>query len=157
MAGDQLTIWVSGAQSSSLSPPKTQAAQARDQTSAMKKNRRSSTRGGNHRKAPEFVSLAEGQEVMAFLRWDEWYDPVANVGTHYDVVTLLLSLDYAGVGLFARDLDGPDIGANPFMHAATAATNAVPEPTHQRRDRMEHHLHRTHPKTPRQPRHTTDR
>ncbi|MEL7158018.1 MAG: hypothetical protein AAFN30_15675, partial [Actinomycetota bacterium] len=52
--------------------------------------------------APEFISLTEGQEVVAFVRWADWYDPVANDGTYYDDLTLLLGLDYTGVGLFVR-------------------------------------------------------
>ncbi len=75
--------------------------------------------------SPEFVSLSEGQEVIVFVRWGDWYDPVANDGTYYDDVTLLLSLDHTGVGLFVRDLEGLDVATGPFVHAATEA--AFPE------------------------------
>ncbi len=69
------------------------------------------------------VSLAEGQEVIAFLRWGEWYDPVANDGSTFDDLKILLSLDYTGAGLFVRQRDSSaltiEAGAEPFTHAAT--------------------------------------
>ncbi len=75
--------------------------------------------------APEFVSITEGQEIVAFLRWADWYDPVANDGTYYDGITLLLGLDYTGVGLFVRDPAEPSDRAAEFTHAATGAP--IPE------------------------------
>lgn len=75
--------------------------------------------------APEFVSVTEGQEILAFLRWADWYDPVANDGTYYDDITLLLGLDHTGVGLFVRDLEVPGSRAAEFTHATTGAP--IPE------------------------------
>jgi len=74
--------------------------------------------------SPEFVSLTEGQEAIAFLRWADWYDPVANDGTIHEDLPLLLSLDDTGVGLFVRDLNGPVPGSGPFIHAASSTTLA---------------------------------
>lgn len=74
--------------------------------------------------SPEFVSFTEGQEVIAFLRWADWYDPVANDGTYYEDRRLLLGLDDTGVGLFVRDLDGSALEPGPFVHAATSAAIA---------------------------------
>ena len=71
----------------------------------------------------EFVSLAEGQEVIAFLRWADWYDPVANDGSSFPEVRLLLAVDYSGAGLFVRD-----VGADrAFAHAASGAEIAEGE------------------------------
>lgn len=71
--------------------------------------------------SPEFVSATEGDEAIAFLRWAEWYDPVANDGSYYDM-SLLLSVDYTGVGLFVRDDHETADPNTPFAHAATGAS-----------------------------------
>ncbi|MGH1488146.1 MAG: hypothetical protein ACRBK7_01930 [Acidimicrobiales bacterium] len=69
--------------------------------------------------SPEFVSMAEGQEVIAFLRWADWYDPIANDGSSHKDLRLVVFLDINGAGLFVRDPNPQDTPNGSFTHAAT--------------------------------------
>ncbi len=67
----------------------------------------------------QHLSIAEGQEVVAFLTWADWYDTVANDGSSYDDVRLLLAIDGNGLGLFVRASGSAMAGRGPFSHAPT--------------------------------------